>query len=314
MSRHPGQHRNDDTLRPIGAVVSEVQQTFPEVTHSGLRFLERENLVVPVRTQGGHRLFSSNDVSRIRQIKTWQQQRLSLAEIRQRLKYLDDLPKPGELARSFLQQALNRDVDAATRTILSADDVGLPLAIIFGDVLQPALVEIGIRWARGDLLVAQEKELSEAVRDLIAELSQRHAHAEPFRPDIVAGCVEGENHELGLLMLCGLLRAAGFRVRFLGASVAPRFLLDASRLHQPAAILLSKTLPANLPAVKSAIEVLTTGLASDSPPAIMVGGHITPYQQKSIATWGAVTIAEEKPAEALEAVLTSLGPTPEVRR
>src|SRR5918994_1762396 len=74
-----------DALLSIGSVVSELQRSYPDVSHSSLRFLEREGLITAVRTPGGHRLYSPADIERIRQIKTWQAQRLYLDQIRQRL-------------------------------------------------------------------------------------------------------------------------------------------------------------------------------------------------------------------------------------
>ena len=53
-------------LLPIGRVVTELQQAHPDVTHSSLRFLEREGLVVPTRTPGGHRLYSRGQVEQLR--------------------------------------------------------------------------------------------------------------------------------------------------------------------------------------------------------------------------------------------------------
>ena len=75
----------DPDLLPIGQVVAELQASYPDVSHSSLRFLEREGLITSIRTPGGHRLYYRADVERIRQIKMWQAQRLSLDQIRQRL-------------------------------------------------------------------------------------------------------------------------------------------------------------------------------------------------------------------------------------
>src|SRR5919112_5074730 len=179
----------DSDLLPIGEVVAEVQASYPDVTHSSLRFLEREGLITPTRTAGGHRLFTRHDVERIRQIKTWQAQRLSLDQIRQRLRDLDRLSSPAALAESFLRQALDGNQAAAYQTIIEADDLGVPLTRLFGEVLQPALTELGHRWAHGELLVAQEKEVSELARDLIADLSLRHARASIDGESLVAACV-----------------------------------------------------------------------------------------------------------------------------
>nr|MBA2755584.1 MerR family transcriptional regulator [Chloroflexia bacterium] len=148
-------------LLPIGRVVAELRRAYPDVSHSSLRFLEREGLVVPHRTPGGHRLYAQHDLDRIRQIKAWQAQRLSLQEIRHRHAALRDLGAPGAVADRFLAAALAGDLARAARVVLDADELGMPLERLFGNVLRPALYAVGERWARGEVTVGQEKEVSE---------------------------------------------------------------------------------------------------------------------------------------------------------
>jgi methanogenic corrinoid protein MtbC1 len=296
-------------LIPIGAVVAAMHDDYPDVTHSSLRFLEREGLITATRTAGGHRLFAPADVERIRQIKTWQAQRLTLDEIRQRLVELDRLPAPGALVESFLRQALGGDLAAAYQTIIAADDVGMPLTRLFGEVLQPALTELGRRWEHGELLVAQEKEVSELARDLIADLALRHARTSADGPALVAACVEGERHELGLRMVCGLFRAEGWAAHYLGADVAPRFVLEAAQLHRPAVILLSAKLASNLPAVKDTIDVLTAGLSPEHLPPIVVGGQIAVERPEELRAWRAIPVTSAHPAAAVTAVTALLQPS-----
>jgi methanogenic corrinoid protein MtbC1 len=219
------------------------------------------------------------------------------------------LPAPAELAESFLRQALNGNQSAAYQTIIAADDLGLPLTRLFREVLQPALTELGRRWERGELLVAQEKEVSELARDLIADLSLRHARTPTNGPTLVAACVEGERHELGLRMICGLFRAEGYAVHYLGADVAPRFLLEAAQLHRPAVILLSAKLALNLPAVKDAVDILTAGLASQQLPPVVVGGRVAVEHSEAIRALGAIPVIEEDPAAALTVVTALLQPS-----
>jgi MerR family transcriptional regulator, light-induced transcriptional regulator len=298
-----------EELVSIGSVVSELQRSYPDVSHSSLRFLEREGLITSIRTRGGHRLYSRTDIERIRQIKTWQAQRLSLDQIRQRLAELDRLPASAAMTESFLSQALDGNLTGAYQTIIRADDLGMPLARLFGEVLQPALTELGHRWAHGELLVAQEKEVSELARDLIADLSLRHARMPADGPVVVAACVEGERHELGLRMVCGLLRSEGWAVHYLGADVAPRFLLEAVRLHRPVVILLSAKLAPNLTAVKDAVDFLTAGLAPERLPPVVVGGRVATEHPQAIRALGAIPVIEEHPAGALTVVAALLQPS-----
>lgn len=56
----------------IGAVLKDLQQEFPEITVSKIRFLESEELVFPARTSSGYRKYTQADVSRLRYILTLQ--------------------------------------------------------------------------------------------------------------------------------------------------------------------------------------------------------------------------------------------------
>src|SRR5215203_689302 len=228
-----------DNHLTIGEVVALVQRIHPDVSHSSLRFLEREGLLRATRTKGGHRLYSSAEVDRLLRIKAWQAERLSLEAIRLRLAQFDRLPSSPDLVDTFLNLATAGDLAGARQVVLEVDDLGMSLGQSFDTILLPVLNEVGRRWEHGDILVAQEKEMSELARDLIATLSARHANPTPHGPNIVAACVEGETHDLGLRMVCGLLREAGVRLHLLGADVAARFLLESVRMHRPPLVLLS---------------------------------------------------------------------------
>lgn len=54
------------TLHSIGTVLRELQQEFPELTVSKIRFLETEGLVLPRRRESGQRAFTDEDVDRLR--------------------------------------------------------------------------------------------------------------------------------------------------------------------------------------------------------------------------------------------------------
>lgn len=300
---------NTYPLMSIGDVVRQVKKSYPSVTPSSLRFLEREGLIAPTRTPGGHRLYSEADIQRILQIKDWQAQRLSLAEIHERFHQRDTLPDLVSLSRIFLQQVLAGEAEAATRTVLAADDDGTPLQQMFGEVIEPALIEVGIGWQHGTVSVVQEKALSELVRDLIAELSLRHTATEPRGPTVVAACVKGERHELGLRMIVGLLRAEGFRVRYLGADVDTEFVLDAARLSQPVAVLLSARLEEHEAALIETIAALRAAIPSATMPAIVVGGRLAAVRAHSLASLGAVPITSASAAQAMR-TLTSIVTVP----
>ena len=52
----------------IGAVCKGLQQEFPDISISKIRYLEDQKLITPRRTPGGYRLYSAADVARLRTI------------------------------------------------------------------------------------------------------------------------------------------------------------------------------------------------------------------------------------------------------
>ncbi|MEX0993688.1 MAG: MerR family transcriptional regulator [Solirubrobacterales bacterium] len=70
----------------IGAVCKLVRREFPDISISKIRYLEDQGLLTPRRTQGGYRLYSPVDVTRLRTILRLQRDEfLPLRVIRQEL-------------------------------------------------------------------------------------------------------------------------------------------------------------------------------------------------------------------------------------
>ncbi len=70
----------------IGAVCKALELEFPDISISKIRYLEDQKLLTPRRTQGGYRLYSPEDVQRLRTILRLQRDEfLPLRVIRQEL-------------------------------------------------------------------------------------------------------------------------------------------------------------------------------------------------------------------------------------
>jgi DNA-binding transcriptional MerR regulator len=73
-------------LLTIGTVCRRLQDEFPDISISKIRYLEDQGLLAPRRTQGGYRLFSEEDVERLDTILRLQRDEfLPLRVIRQEL-------------------------------------------------------------------------------------------------------------------------------------------------------------------------------------------------------------------------------------
>src|SRR3954451_22119341 len=100
-ARVPGRERRLVSTREtdhlsIGEVLAALNDEFPDITISKIRFLESQGLVNPERTPSGYRKFYPHDLARLRWILYQQKQHfLPLKVIKERL---DELP-PGEEGR-----------------------------------------------------------------------------------------------------------------------------------------------------------------------------------------------------------------------
>jgi DNA-binding transcriptional MerR regulator len=82
MTEAPSRRR----LLTIGTVCNRLQDEFPDVSISKIRYLEDQGLLNPRRTQGGYRLFSEDDVERLETILRLQRDEfLPLRVIREEL-------------------------------------------------------------------------------------------------------------------------------------------------------------------------------------------------------------------------------------
>ena len=77
----------------IGEVLALLQEDFPDVTISKIRFLESQGLIDPERTPSGYRKFYGTDIARLRWILTQQRENfLPLKVIKDRLSEGDGIP------------------------------------------------------------------------------------------------------------------------------------------------------------------------------------------------------------------------------
>ncbi len=121
------------------------------------------------------------------------------------------------------------------------------------DVLAPAQAEIGRRWEDNQCSVADEHVATSITDSLLAQVGA--ATPLPTSDALFAVCcVEGDWHVVPARMAAELLRAEGYRVRFLGGSLPAdhleRYLVEL----RPAALCLSCSLPLFLPGALRSVE------------------------------------------------------------
>ena len=178
-----------------------------------------------------------------------------------------DLPA---LAERYLSALLERNSHHARRVVDGALQSGVPIADIYLRVLQPALYELGRRWAAGDVDVAYEHYATAVTERLLTGLADRMEVAPVGGRLAVVACTPGEQHGLGARMVSDFLRAEGWEVAELGPSTPARDLAGMVDAERPDVVALSTAIAAHLGDARDAIERLA---ALDPRPFIAVGGQ-----------------------------------------
>ncbi|GHO86832.1 MerR family transcriptional regulator [Dictyobacter formicarum] len=141
---------------------------------------------------------------------------------------------------------------------------------VCSELIMPTLWDIGRLWAEGYLTVSVEHFASSFFRAVLTNMF--HVTRGPSSgPIVLTCCAPGEPHELSILMLSLLLRRRGMRVVYLGQSIETTGLLHTAKRLSPAAICLSLTLPAYLPALISLGRQLQ--LMPEPRPILIFGGQ-----------------------------------------
>src|SRR3954452_19532253 len=146
----------------------------------------------------------------------------------------------------YVDALLRHDEAGARSVIEQALAAGADVRSIYVEVLQPALYEIGDRWAAGRLSVAAEHHASSITARVIAQLGER-MRVEPRDGRLaVVTCSPGELHELGALMIADFLEAEAWEVLRLGASLPVDALTELVEQERPDLVALSTAMPERL--------------------------------------------------------------------
>jgi len=177
---------------------------------------QRYHILQPTRTPGGQRRYTERDVARVEWLRERIDEGYRISEAAALLGAVG--VEPARTREDHLRGIL-ASVDNG-----EAVEVGVRLDQAFAlqgvedtleGVVHPLLDAVGDRWQRGDLDVADEHLVSEAVRARLGHLLGDVGGG--VRGVAVLACAPGERHELGLMMAAIALRRDGWRVFYLGA-------------------------------------------------------------------------------------------------
>jgi MerR family transcriptional regulator, light-induced transcriptional regulator len=127
-------------------------------------------------------------------------------------------PERDRLLDQLLAALLAADQVAAQSVVDRALKLGWSADGARFELITPALHEVGARWERGEIGVADEHLATSVCEWLLITLAGRLRRPRTTGRRALVGCSEGELHTLGALIVANLLSEHGWSVLFLGAS------------------------------------------------------------------------------------------------
>ncbi len=267
-----------------------------------LRAWERRYEVVsPSRDGSGRRTYSAADVARLRLLR-------SATELGHTISRLAQLPAE-ELARlvadaggqarrvsrghSFVERALDATMHSdpgGLEDILTSACALLAPSEVLESVLSPLVVEVGERWHRGEVSIAQEHFVTDVVRRLVISQSRSHMRADSG-PSIVLATLSGERHELGILFCNWLAVCRRVSTHYLGidcpAEEIARFALEV----EARVVIVSVVMPEErVPAIRQ-LAHLAERLGGRS--ELWIGGSSAPQLREADVPPGAVVLPSQ---------------------
>jgi len=272
-----------------------------------LRIWERRyDLVKPHRTEGGHRMYTQEDLRLLLHVKSLIDEGSSIGEVAQqgRDSLLDEatpdtaptVHAPMELAvpprvHSAIERWRTAMADAAEKLDVAALEQALDEAfaslnadVVIYQVMHQASHEIGNRWADKRLCVAGEH-LATAVfsRRMLLLLAQARG-IRPDSPKALVACLPDELHALGAMVQAWELSRSGYDVTWLGAALPIESLEMAVKTTKPSAVYLSATMP---DLYQAAREPLANLIARQNGQVCwLVGGHGVPAEDPLLQDLG----------------------------
>ncbi|CAA7612801.1 B12-binding domain-containing protein [Magnetospirillum sp. SS-4] len=175
-----------------------------------------------------------------------------------------------DMARAYLDALLAGDRRTASRLVLDRVAAGLPVRQVYLDVFQPALRETGRLWQLNRITVAHEHFVTAATQAIMSQLYPYVFTGESRGRSMVASCVSGDLHEVGLRMVADFFEMAGWDSHYLGANVPPADVVGTLKERKASVLGLSVTIAAHLGQAAELIAMARDALGGDL--IILVGG------------------------------------------
>ncbi len=288
----------DFPRHPIGIVARRTGLT-PAVLRAWER---RYGVVLPLRTEGGQRHYSDDDVLRLSLLRRATEGGRRISQVAlfsmeqlQRLVTEDEAqhrgswaPGPpvglsavGVLERA--QRAVEEMNSGELERILTRGAMGLPLTTVLENVIVPLLGGMGTAWEKGRIGPAHEHLASVSIRRFL-EWALGTVDEGKGAPVLLAATPAGERHELGALLSAVSGAAEGWKGIFLGPDLPAEEIVSAAIKLEVRLVALACFDPSTRQALPGEIMKIRRELPADI--YLVLGGPLAVSEEEALMAEG----------------------------
>lgn len=199
------------------------------------------------------------------------------------LEQLDEMPsslpsmiRPGAphagLARRYLDAMLAGERRRAMKIVTGAVEDGVPVRDVYLHVFEPVQHEIGRLWQENEISVATEHYCTAITQLVISQLYPYVFSAERRGLTLIATCIEGDLHELGVRIVADFFEMEGWDTIYLGANVPLAGIVETVAERRADLVAVSATISKHTRSVEALVKALRGSDTTRAVP-VMVGGY-----------------------------------------
>ncbi len=294
-------------MKPVRTIKYVSRQTGLSV-HVIRVWEKRYGVVRPMRAPNNRRLYTEEDVERLRLLREATQAGHSigqigtstLAELQRLVREAE--PAPPQPGRARAQTTPEDHAQRVTRALAAIErldalalsrlldqaavDMGSPA--VLQKFIAPLAERVGELWRNGDLTIAHEHFATGRITEFLSAFARPYAE-NIAAPHIVLATPPGQLHELGAIIVGAAARSHGWRTTYLGAALPVEELAGALRNLEPRAVGLSIVYPPDDEAMRRDLVKLAGLLPTGC--ALIIGGRSASAYADTAAKIKAIQVA-----------------------
>ncbi|MCO5250802.1 MAG: MerR family transcriptional regulator [Candidatus Kapabacteria bacterium] len=220
----------------------------------------RYNILKPERTEGNHRLYSEEDITRLCLLSEVRNFGFRISDIvnltDSELRTLivkktdfDEEHSQEHISNSShntlvvdLLNLVEKYDEQSIKTLISELRINYSKPMIINNIILPLMREVGAKWKSGEMRISHEHFISAIISNYLTNMRENNKKYQLSRKVVVC-TLSGQYHEIGALAASVLISEGGYKVIYLGAN-SPTEEIAASFLKSGAdAIVISIIIP-----------------------------------------------------------------------